>query len=276
MTMKTQECSTAGCVKPAAFTTRTKPAWCIDCIDKMLREAGLEPAEPFPGPKAWWLTTCLTCGVRIHYRLEYILTVYPLGEITCRACRWTARDQVVAAMRARGQIVATARDEPGLDLIGTTVDVNDGDNRLMTRCRACGKLIAKRMDDVVWECTCSPNSRTEPITGPRNQRSSNPIRPRAGRVLLRESQSPALAWWDHERNDKTTLDTVTVRATRPCHWVCPECGFRFDEKVDTMIARPPSCPDCSARRVRGVAKAESPLGDDPGCRCARTGCRVGG
>ena len=181
MTMKTQECSTAGCVKPAAFTTRTKPAWCIDCLDKVLRERGLKPAEPFPGPRAWWLTTCLTCGLRAHYRLEYILSFNATGERPCRACFWEGRDQMIAAMRARGQIVGGG-DEHGLYLIGTTVDVNDGDNRLITRCRACGKLSAKRMDDVVWECTCSPNSRTEPITGHRNQRSSHPISPRAGRV----------------------------------------------------------------------------------------------
>jgi hypothetical protein len=218
MTVKTQECSTAGCVKPAAFTTRTRPAWCIDCLDKMLREAGLEPAEPFPGPRAWWLTSCLTCGVRIHYRLEYILTTNACGEITCRACRWTAQDQMVAAMRARRQIVATGRDEHGFDLIGSSVDINDGDDRVITRCRTCGKLSAKRMDDVGWECTCSPNSRssgTETIaelstykTSSSNKRSSHPISPRVGRVLLRESQSPALAWWDHERNDVLVSSTL--------------------------------------------------------------------
>ena len=27
------------------------------------------------------------------------------------------------------------------------------------------------------------------------------------------------------------LDTVTVNATRACHWMCPECGTHFEAKV---------------------------------------------
>jgi hypothetical protein len=92
------------------------------------------------------------------------------------------------------------------------------------------------MSDFGFGCTCS-----------RNSRSSNPASPRVGRVLLTESASPALDWWDYERNDEATLATVTVRATRTCHWVCPECGLRFEAKTNYMSTRP-SCPDCAARR----------------------------
>ncbi|MFC0449214.1 zinc-ribbon domain-containing protein [Rhodococcus jostii] len=64
----------------------------------------------------------------------------------------------------------------------------------------------------------------------RNAPSSNPASPRPGRLLLSESDSPALQWWDHERNDEVTFRTVTVRATRACPWRCPECGLRFEAK----------------------------------------------
>src|SRR3954469_21681917 len=84
--MKTQECSTEWCGKPAAFTTHTKPAWCVDCIETILGEGGLKPAEPFMAPTAWWLTTCLTCGVQAHYRLVYIVDNNAKGVKTCQAC----------------------------------------------------------------------------------------------------------------------------------------------------------------------------------------------
>lgn len=86
MTITTQECSTTGCSAPAAFTTRSKPAWCTDCLDTILREGGLEPAEPFIGRRERRLTTCVTCGVQAHYLLDYTLDKNAIGELTCRAC----------------------------------------------------------------------------------------------------------------------------------------------------------------------------------------------
>ena len=66
-------------------------------------------------------------------------------------------------------------------------------------------------------------------------------------MLLTESRSAALQWWDHERNDEAALRTATVRANRVRHWICPDCGLRFEAKVQHMTKQP-ECPDCSARR----------------------------
>ncbi|WP_225989509.1 zinc-ribbon domain-containing protein [Rhodococcus erythropolis] len=266
-----QGCATDDCPNAAAFTTRTKPAWCIDCIDEKVRESGLEPTEAFTEPKAWRLTTCRTCGVQAHYRLDYIVDNNASNIKTCRACFWTqwaseARnlssntfernmlerlrqhtpDEIRAASPTpevrhflesgwwpRERII-NRLSEHGFDFIATTVDVNDGNDPVVAQCRACKKIRAARMGDFGWGCTCS-----------RNSRSSGPSNPRPGRILLTESKSPALQWWDHESNDEATLGTVTVLATRLCRWHCIECGHRFEAKVKDMTARP-LCPKCVA------------------------------
>ncbi|ABH00632.1 conserved hypothetical protein (plasmid) [Rhodococcus jostii RHA1] len=238
--MPTQECSTTDCGRPAAFATRSEPAWCLDCIDNLVRAGGLEPAEPFTKPSTWRLTTCRTCGVQAHYRLEYIIGNNAAGIATCRACHWKAwrgnRGPRPGATLDRGKITRRL-DEFGYELIDPLDEVSDdGDGPLVAKCRRCGRIRAARMGDFGWRCNCS-----------RNTRSSNPASPRPGRLLLSESDSPALQWWDHERNDEATFRTVTVRATRACQWRCPECGRRFEAKVSAMAERP-TCPDCSARR----------------------------
>jgi len=286
-TTKTQECSTAGCANQAAFTTRTKPAWCTSCIDDLLREGGLEPAGPFVGPRGWRLTKCLACGVQAHYRLEYTVEKNADGEKTCRACYWRdwaaesrnkpwrefdriildllrehTPEQILEVVGAsdteastdiRSATTTRVREflesgwwpldritshlhDHGFDFIANTVEVNDGNDPVVARCQVCGTIRAARMGDFGFGCVCS-----------RNSRSSHPASPRVGRVLLPESESPALDWWDHERNDEAMLATVTVRALRTCHWLCPECGLRFEAKTNDMAARP-SCPDCAAGR----------------------------
>jgi hypothetical protein len=219
------------------------------------------------------LTLCLTCGVQAHYRLEYTIAKNTLGEKTCRACHWRAwtaeqrsqpwnefartmlellethtPEQILRAAPGPQvreflqsqwwplERITAHLDEHGFDLIETLEAANDHNSPVVVRCRTCNNISAQRISDVTFRCACL-----------RNVRSSNPASPRPGRLLLSESQSPALHWWDHERNDESTLQTVTVRATRRCHWVCPECARRFEAKVSDM-ATEPACPDCVARR----------------------------
>ena len=78
--MKQQECSTSGCTKQTAFNTRTRPAWCLDCIDGKLREGGLEPLEPFTTYRSWRLTKCTACGVQAHYKLDYVVGNNEVGD----------------------------------------------------------------------------------------------------------------------------------------------------------------------------------------------------
>ncbi|WP_426303155.1 zinc-ribbon domain-containing protein [Arthrobacter sp. R-11] len=143
----------------------------------------------------------------------------------------------------------------GYDFVATTVEVNDGYDPVIVRCRSCRRISAERMSDIGWGCSCSrnvrsvtPSAATAKAVPARNIRSANPASPLTSKVLFADSDDAALDWWDHERNDEKTFRTVTLRATRTCHWVCPECHLSFTEKVVNMTAGRASCPDCSAIR----------------------------
>ncbi|MPQ99593.1 lysine biosynthesis protein LysW [Modestobacter sp. I12A-02628] len=240
--MRVQECSTVGCTRQAAFTTRTKPAWCSECIDVILRTGGLEAVEPFPGPEKDRLTRCLTCGVQAHYRLTYTVERNRTRERTCRACFWKAwaadrRTEYWYEPRVyTREQVAQHLDANGWELLDTLAPVTEGHEPVLGKCRWCGKIQAARMSDFGWGCVCS-----------RNTRSTHPTDKPAGKVRLADSGAEALDWWDHAANDERTLATVTVRATRAAHWRCPVCDLRFEKQIYLMAERP-SCPACSARR----------------------------
>lgn len=249
-----QECSTAGCANRAAFRSRTKPAWCSACITEILRVGGLEALEPFTKPGAWWLTRCLACGVEAHYKFEYVIDKNKIDEKTCRACYWRPEPRDRAWIELGPPDRATAHlNEHGYDFVTT---VKGGYDPIVARFRACGHISVKRMSDVGFGCRCSTNIR-----------SANPASKQPGRELLIESGSSALQWWDHERNDMSMLQTATVRATRTCHWICPDCSLSFTAKVNDMAVTP-SCPSCSAQR-RSIWQAEydrltvTPVSDVP-------------
>lgn len=265
-------CSTPGCTNRASFRTRSRPAWCDDCITEILRKGGLEPVEPFPGkPSDYRLCRCVDCGIEAHYRLEYTVGKNEVGENSCRACYWRHWAQDGRAATHRGferkmlellrvltpdqisaelplpqvyeflesgwwpeEKIVARLDSLGFDLVSTVLDVTGRDDPVVTRCRRCGKVSAERMSDVTFGCTCS-----------RNTKASNTRRP--GKTMFADSEAPALQWWDHDRNDETLLHTASVRATRTAHWVCPECGLGFEEQVYLMASHP-SCPECSTRR----------------------------
>jgi hypothetical protein len=258
-----QACSTDSCGNVAAYKTRSKPAWCSSCIDVILREGGLAANEPFVAPKEWRLTTCLDCGVQAHYRLEYTLDKNAVGEKTCRACYWTewakwARQMsgnVLPSRICSREEIISHLDRNGYDFIRTMAEVNDGNDPIIARCRACKRISAERMGDIGWGCSCSRNVRSASPTSSdaakapaRNIRSENPASPKKPKVLLAESDDAARGWWDHDRNDEKTFRTVTLRATRTCHWICPECQLSFSAKVLDMTAGRHSCPDCEAVR----------------------------
>ena len=48
MAVKEQACSTERCSRTAAYTTRTKPSWCTECMAEMLATMGLAPLAEFP------------------------------------------------------------------------------------------------------------------------------------------------------------------------------------------------------------------------------------
>jgi hypothetical protein len=229
----------------------------------MFDHGGLRLAAPFTGgPRQWQLTTCLTCQVQAHYRLEYVLDRNQVGEAVCRACFWRAwaagqrapwQDQILTLLADhtpahiaesfpdpaviefldhgwwRPEQIVAQFDEVGFDIVGLTAPVTAADDPVVTCCRVCGRLSAQRMADAGFGCPCSRNQRT----------------PRPGRVLLADSGDPCLDWWDNELNSEADLATATLRTRRRVAWVGPLCGHRFTATVADM-SETPTCPECRA------------------------------
>jgi hypothetical protein len=239
-----QPCSTEGCARPAAFRTRSRPSWCEACLAQIHWNAGLRGIDPPQKYGVYRLTECIVCGVQAHYLLEYVLDRNRSGERTCRACfwrQWAAQSRglapgfglsVVPEEKAR----SIAHDN-GYEYLRPLTTPSLPDDPHLVRCRSsCGRISAQRLADIGWGCPCSRNQRT-------SQASSGPPR----KITLAESDSPAMAWWDHARNDAELLATLTPKARREVAWVCPDCSKRFKAKVFEM-SEAPNCPGCSARR----------------------------
>ena len=244
---RAQECSEPGCSNPAAFKTRTKPTWCDGHITAILRRGGLEPLEPFNGPTAWRLTRCTSCGCEAHYRFEYTLDQNAINQKTCRACYW--RSWAAGARGLQGIDAKThhvseevARDHArknGYEYLEPLTQPSLPDDPHRVRCLRCGRISAQRLGDIGFGCQC--------LTNPRRERQTTKQPGSKKKDLLKDSGLPVLDWWDHDRNDQVTWNTVTGRARREAHWKCPECGLGFIEKIYDMAASP-SCPDCRAVR----------------------------
>ena len=254
MSATLQECHAVSCRRPAAFTTRTRPAWCDEHIDEILNRGGLEPLEPFSKPTAWRLTRCTACGCEAHYRFDYTLEQNQVGQTTCRACFY--RTWALAARAAQGpfaQAEGVAEEEARahadahgyiyLEALTSPSLVHDPHR---VECRYCGRVRAARLGDIGFGCSCQSNPR-------RSAQTSNVSGPRGG-DLLKDCGQPVLDWWDDDRNDVATWDTATVRARRKAHWRCPACGGRFVAQINEMVGSP-QCPDCMSKR-REIHEAE--------------------
>lgn len=242
------QCAELGCSTPAAYRTRTRPAWCDAHISAILRLGGLEPLEAFTGPKAWRLTRCLTCGCKAHYRLEYTIEKNEIREPTCRACYWkqwaekTRQLQGAYADRTVTELDAARRhaEEHGYDYLGPLTAPSLPNDPHHVRCRYCGKLSAERLGDIGWGCTCQTNPR-------RNADAPSESTGKPKRRLLKDSGLDSAAWWDHEANDPADWATVTAAARREVGWRCPECSLGFSARV-VDFAGWPKCPRCEAGR----------------------------
>lgn len=243
---KDQFCLSRGCGKPAAFTTRTKPAWCTDCLTAILAELDLVPLGDFPGQHERWLTRCRSCNAECHYLLKYLLELRTRDEPSCRRCFWNEWAEEANLMAGGGSgTVSVDRlrhmlDRNGFDPVEPLVPLLSDNHPVITRCRICGRQEARRPGDIGWGCPCT-----------RNAVSSVPKKPAGStKNLLIDSGNLALKWWDHEANPESELRTVTVLARREAHWVCPTCGHRFTSKVYEMADRP-ACPECKEIRHAG-------------------------
>lgn len=236
--MAVKECAVHGCSKDAAFSTRTRPAWCDDHITEILRQGGLEPLEPFPGPKRYRLTRCLKCGCEAHYRFEYTLEKNQIGEKTCRACywrMWASSSRRFTKMWEKSQVIsqdtirAHAADN-GYEYVKPLTTPSIGADPHLVRCLYCQRLSAKRPADIGWGCTCQVN-----------QRRSTSAK---AKEYLKDSDLVAAAAWDHERNPKASWENVTIRATRKAWWRCPSCGESHEARVIDAV-RSVNCANCA-------------------------------
>ena len=241
-------CAHRGCERPAAFKTRTNPAWCDEHITEILKIGGLEPLERFTGPAKWRLTRCLTCGCAAHYRLVYTVDKNRVGEPTCRACywrQWAARTRQLQGAYAHTDPVPKddARrfaEDHGYDYLGPLTNPSLPDDPHYVRCRHCGRLSAQRLGDIGWGCQCQVNPR-------RTQDATEGSASVKKRGLFKDAGIEAVDWWDHDRNSTEAWETVTPRGTRTAWWMCPECGERFEARVVAMAGLP-LCPVCEPRR----------------------------
>lgn len=241
---KEQVCSTEACGKQAEFTTRSKPAWCTDCLTGILAGLDLVPLVDFPGPKGWWLTRCSSCGAECHYRLELLLEKRRTRETACGRCNW---DSLAVTANAYGGAqpfgvnkLRALMDRNGFDPVEQLVALPSGNHPVITKCRDCGRQQAQRPCDIGWGCNCTQNTKSN---------SPAAARPAAGKTknLLIDSDSPALKWWDRAANSEADLQTATLRARREVGWVCPDCDHRFTARVYEMVDRT-KCPVCAEIR----------------------------
>jgi hypothetical protein len=227
------------------------------------------------------------CGVQAHYRLDYIVGNNAEGEKTCRACHWKSwardgrnliesyvhDDDLLAEASEQFELprgwsrqrIRSAVEENGYELVGMTAEIT-GDashHTMVVRCASCQRISVKRLGDIGWGCSCSRNQNRSSFEGRAAQR-----------VLLKDSDSTALKWWDHQRNTTSLFNTATVNATRACHWICPDCGTSFQEKVSEMTrsadcSKPCPRPASCGRRVTEhthatqsltIRAADSPIG----------------
>lgn len=260
---KTQVCSTDDCINNAAFTTRTKPAWCTDCLIGILHEMNMEPAVPFPGKNERWLTRCRDCNAECHYRLDYLLELRTRdNEPPCRFCFWTQWAE--EANRTAGlPVYPFGVDElrelmkrNGFEPVHELVPLPSGSHPVLTRCIHCGIQQAERPGDIGWGCTCTRN--TVSSHKPAGSRKAG------GKDLFADSDNEALKWWDHERNSEDDFRTITLKARREVSWVCPQCEHRFFRKVYQMTDMyRTECPMCEEKRSRKWGEERARLKQTP-------------
>jgi hypothetical protein len=235
-----QLCSTEDCGKPGAFRTMSKPTWCTDCLNDIVAELGLEPVVPFSGPKKYWRTRCLRCNAECDYRFEYLLELRGRNGPVCRRCFWRAQATLIGYSEkpVNREQLAELLQVNGFEPVEDLTSIASYEHALITRCKRCGRQEARRPGDLGWGCNCQRNPKSGSTPKPSNGKQKD---------LLCDSENDALQWWDYEANDDASFKTVTLRAQRVCHWVCPEHGHKFTAAV-LEITRLPDCPQCRQRR----------------------------
>lgn len=259
-------CAVEGCGNEATFTTRTRPAWCDTHITAILLKGGLTPLEPFTTRDEYRLTRCTTCGCEAHYKFQYVLDKNAINEPVCRACywrQWTAEQRRLAYMSPVPVDLEKVRqhaEENGLDYLGPLTDPSLPEDPHRTRCKRCGKISAERTGDIAWGCTCRANPK----------RQTTAAEPGASKAqnLLRESDSEALSWWDHDANPESLWQTAKLLSPKSAAWRCPSCNTRFAAVIREMTTylSSHSFPSCKPEWERSPCRNSGTVRGPPGWR----------
>lgn len=248
-----KSCSADGCDRPSAYRTTTRPGWCQWHADEIFRRAGLEPLTPIIRPSVHRRTRCLTCACESDYNLDYVLDKQSHGESPCRACFW--RDWASsrrANLASWGEPVAAtdlkevrrAAEAAGYQYISALTDPCLLDDPHLVECLACGRRAVGRPGDISSMCQCRKSAkRQQPVQAASDRRTG-----RRKKDLFKDSGRVAVGWWDHDINEPSLWERLTVLATTEVTWKCPHCGGRFKERVRSM-ADGPGCPACDEKRA---------------------------
>ncbi len=236
-------CAAAGCEKPGAFSTRTKPTWCREHIKDIYRQGGLELLEEFTKPSDYLLTKCQQCRFEGHYKFQYVLDRNRHSESVCRACYWKVWAQMARQMSGMPsaaldpQEIKLHAEENGYEYLGPLTNPILEDDPHAVRCTRCGRKSAQRPGDIGWACTCIRNTKTA-TAGTKKSSGAN---------LLKNSTHRAVAWWDHEKNDEALWDKAKLKSRFEAWWKCPQ-GHSYEAKVLDATSDYHSCPRCQEIR----------------------------
>lgn len=259
-----QICSTPSCEHPAAFKTRTQPAWCVEHIDQLFRDAGVEPIASFVDRQTFRRTQCRECGCIADYRFAYVLDQSANDEKICRACHWTwwAIGSLVRITAETGRIQAEDTEvlarisaAHGYNYLGPMHTPSYDGFPHRVECTRCGRIDVKRNGDIQWGCSCQSGGGSQTVQRPKlpgGKRATTDAQ-RAQKLVFKDSDSPAVTWWDHEQNSSEAWQTYLPRARKMVAWKCPSCTASFQARISDMY-RWPSCPDCAEKRHAEVER----------------------
>lgn len=235
--MKT--CSVDGCNEPGAFSTRSRPTWCLEHLREIYVAGGLTLISEFTKPSDYLLTRCNQCGFEGHYKFEYVLDRNRIGEKVCKACYWRAWAKSARSMSGASDHpvdVSAVRDhaeQHGYTYLRPLTDPSLENDPHATRCNSCGRVEAQRCGDIGWGCMCRRNPKT----------ATAGTKKKPGVNLLKNSKNERVMWWDHTRNDESLWEKAKVRSYFEAWWVCPE-GHSFKARVLDVTNPYDPCPEC--------------------------------
>lgn len=188
---------------------------------EVMRRAGADPLEPYPGSRVGWRVRCFTCGSenRPHY------SSVKQGTGACRRCgNRTAREK-----NRQGYESATASrlQKFGFEAVG---EVQSQKILVEVRCLACGKVSLKKVQDIRAVCQCS-----------------RPRRPIPQGQSLADARPEVVNSWDRERNDCDPSEVFRGSNTKR-FFLC-ELGHSYQMSVSSWSRQGRRCPVCSNRQV---------------------------